>query len=47
MQKIHDIDHDVWCKVHYMEYDRTVAKFYILDREVTIDGSYEEFDGER
>ncbi|KAK3088133.1 hypothetical protein FSP39_015166 [Pinctada imbricata] len=47
VQKKKSLDPDAWCKIIYMEYDRVVAKFYILEREVTIDGSYEEFDGER
>ncbi|XP_069107023.1 myosin-IIIb-like [Argopecten irradians] len=47
LQKWGNLDPDIWCKILYMEYDRPVAKFYILDREVKIDMSYEEFDGER
>ncbi|XP_033726689.1 LOW QUALITY PROTEIN: myosin-IIIb-like [Pecten maximus] len=47
LQKWGELDPDIWCKILYMEYDRPVAKFYILDREVKIDMSYEEFDGER
>ncbi|OWF39552.1 myosin-IIIb-like [Mizuhopecten yessoensis] len=47
LQKWGELDPDIWCKILYMEYDRPVAKFYILDREVNIDMSYEEFDGER
>ncbi|XP_060063803.1 myosin-IIIb-like [Ylistrum balloti] len=47
LQKWGELDPDIWCKILYMEYDRPVAKFYILDREVSIDMSYEEFDGER
>ncbi|XP_060551419.1 myosin-IIIb-like [Ruditapes philippinarum] len=47
LDRYHDLDPDVWCKMFYMEYDRPVAKFYICDKEVYIDGSYEEFDGKR
>lgn len=43
--RLHDLDPDVWCKIFYMEYGKPVAKFYICDREVTIDGSTEEFTG--
>ena len=47
VEKFQDIDHDVWCKILYMEYGKTVAKFYICDKEVVIDGSAEEFTGQR
>ena len=47
VEKFHDIDPDVWCKILYMEYGQTVAKFYICDKEVVIDGSTEEFTGRR
>ena len=29
VQKFQDVDHDVWCKILYIEYDKNVAKFYI------------------
>lgn len=42
------VDPDAWCKIVYLERDRIVQKFYILEREVTIDGKVgSEFDGER
>ncbi|XP_048728480.2 myosin-IIIb-like isoform X2 [Ostrea edulis] len=42
------IDPDAWCKIIYLEKDKVVQKFYILEREVTIDGKVgSEFDGER
>ena len=47
VQKFQDIDPDVWCKILYMEYDKTVAKFYICDKEVVIDGSTDEFTGHK
>ena len=47
VEKFQDIDPDVWCKILYMEYGKTVAKFYICDKEVVIDGSKEEFTGQR
>lgn len=47
VEKFQDIDPDVWCKILYMEYGKTVAKFYICDKEVVIDGSREEFTGHK
>ncbi|KAL3892185.1 hypothetical protein ACJMK2_004419 [Sinanodonta woodiana] len=45
MDKWDEIEPDVWCKINYMEYDKIIGKFYIFDRQVTINGSYDEFDG--
>ncbi|KAK3584648.1 hypothetical protein CHS0354_003935 [Potamilus streckersoni] len=45
MDKWHEIEPDVWCKINYMEYDKLIGKFYIFDRQVTINGGYDEFDG--
>ena len=43
-----DVHPDAWCKILYLEKDKVVQKFYILEREVTIDGKVgSEFDGER
>lgn len=42
-----EIPHDAWCKIVYMEYNKPVAKFYIVDKEVIIDGSFESFEGEK
>ena len=47
VHKFQDIDPDVWCKILYMEYGKIVAKFYICDKEVVIDGSTQEFTGQR
>ena len=47
VQKFQDIDPDVWCKILYLEYDKVVAKFYICDKEVVIDGSTDEFTGQK
>jgi hypothetical protein len=42
------MDPDAWCKIIYLERDKVVQKFYILEREVTIDGKVgSKFDGER
>ncbi|XP_061181361.1 myosin-IIIa-like [Saccostrea echinata] len=47
-KKWHSVDPDAWCKIIYLERDKIVQKFYILEREVTIDGKTgSEFDGER
>ncbi|XP_062566221.1 myosin-IIIa-like [Saccostrea cucullata] len=47
-KKWHSVDPDAWCKIIYLERDKIVQKFYILEREVTIDGRPgSEFDGER
>ena len=47
MNKWSEIPGDAWCKIVYMEYAKPVAKFYIVDRDVIIDGSYESFEGEK
>lgn len=47
MAKWTEIPHDAWCKIIYMEYNKPVAKFYIVDRDVIIDGSYESFEGDK
>jgi len=47
LEKMNDLDPDVWCKLFYMEYDRQIAKFYLCDKEVVIDGSSDEFDGRK
>ena len=47
-RKWDSVDPDAWCKILYLEKDKVVQKFYILEREVTIDGKVgSEFDGER
>lgn len=46
LNKLQNIENDVWCKLIYMEYYKPVAKFYIVEREITVDGHYDEFDGE-
>ncbi|XP_052251496.1 unconventional myosin-X-like isoform X2 [Dreissena polymorpha] len=47
LKRAQDLEADVWGKLFYMEYDRTVAKFYLCDHSVLIDGSHQEFDGRR
>lgn len=47
MSKWSQIPSDAWCKIIYMEYNKPVAKFYIMDKDVIIDGSYESFEGEK
>lgn len=47
LAKWKEIPHDAWCKIVYMEYTKPVAKFYIVDRDVMIDGTYESFEGEK
>lgn len=47
LEKNHELDPDIWCKIFYMEYDRPVAKFYICDKELVVDGSYKDFSGKR
>ncbi|XP_071111071.1 unconventional myosin-Id-like [Haliotis cracherodii] len=42
-----DLDPTTWCKVICMEYDRPVGKFYVQNRDVHIDGTYDPFDGDR
>ncbi|KAL4217849.1 hypothetical protein ACF0H5_022588 [Mactra antiquata] len=45
LDRYNELDPDVWCKVFYMEYDQPVAKFYVCDKEITVDGSMTEFNG--
>lgn len=47
MAKRSGLDPDIWCKIIYMEKEQGIAKFYVREEELTIDGSFIEYDGIR
>ncbi|XP_064596835.1 myosin-IIIa-like [Liolophura sinensis] len=47
MEKRSELNDGIWCKMMYMERNNMVAKFYVEEPEIIIDGSSERFEGER
>lgn len=47
MEKRSGLNDGIWCKMMYMERNNMVAKFYVEEPEIIIDGSSERFEGER
>ncbi|XP_050406757.2 unconventional myosin-IXAa [Patella vulgata] len=44
LEKRNSLDPITWCKLVYLERDKELAKFYITEHDIRIDGSHEEYD---